>query len=206
MLSHRESIKISSTAIYAIVKIENNFNSGQKLRDDGFFKEDRYGRSNADEIVEGILFSAQREHEEKKLKYYGNLLANIAFDDTITKEQANQLISLSKNMSYRQIKLLKIFNINERVEGKCLLRNDAYIKSNSDIDTNELASILQDILNLCYTAIIGVENPGVMLIVNPESIIPSEMRLKRIGKLLYKLMELDDIPEDELKELIAMLK
>lgn len=31
------------------------------------------------------MFSAQREHEEKELKYYVNLVVNIEFDKTISR-------------------------------------------------------------------------------------------------------------------------
>ena len=111
VLSKRENNKIGATATYALEKIDENIKSGKKLRDDGFFENDDTNRSTADEIVEGIMFSAQREHEEKKLKYYGNLVANIAFDKTISREQANQLINISKRLTYRQIKLINLFAI-----------------------------------------------------------------------------------------------
>lgn len=206
MLSNRESEKIGTTVYYATMKIKNNLDNGKKLRCNDFFEENITNRSDADEIVEGVLFCAQREHEEKKLKYYGNLLANIAFTDTITKEQANQLISLSNNMSYRQMKLLKIFKRSEKEQSNTFLRNESYINNNSEIDTDELASILQDILDLFNKSIIGVENLGGMLVTNLASIIPSDMRVKWMGEVLYNLMELDDIDDKELEELIDMLK
>ena len=36
-------------------------------------------RSTPKEVMEAVVLSAQREHEEKKLKYQGRLLASIAF-------------------------------------------------------------------------------------------------------------------------------
>ena len=73
------------------------------------------------------MFSAQREHEENKLKYYGNLVANIAFDKTISREQANQLVSLAQKLSYRQIKLLNLYVINQQALN-ILLRKEDYSK------------------------------------------------------------------------------
>lgn len=79
-----------------------------EIRQDDFFNKINE-RSTADEILEGILLSAQREHQEKKVQFYGNLIANIAFDPSIDREQANFLIKLDESLSYRQICLLSLF-------------------------------------------------------------------------------------------------
>jgi hypothetical protein len=49
--------------------------------------------------------AAQREFEERKIIFLGNLVANIAFDDSITRPLANQLISIS----YRQMCIMSLF-------------------------------------------------------------------------------------------------
>lgn len=65
ILSKKENKKIGSTATYALSKIKENIETGKQLRMDDFFDSDFSGRSKADEIVEGVMFSAQKEHEEK---------------------------------------------------------------------------------------------------------------------------------------------
>jgi hypothetical protein len=65
--------------IYATNTIKRNNEAGMKVRAHIFFIAATDDNSSADEIAEVVLLAAQMEHKEKKTKYYGNLLANIAF-------------------------------------------------------------------------------------------------------------------------------
>lgn len=200
VLSKRENKKIGATATYALSKIKENIEKGKQLRDDDFFEEDFSGRSKADEIIEGVMFSAQREHEENKLKYYGNLVGNIAFDNTISREQANQLVSLAQKLSYRQIKLLNLYVINQQALN-ILLRKEDYSKNG--ISGYNLISVLQDTLELYHIGIVGGNGK---VILEMGYINPSEIRVQGMGALLYNLMELSTMPYTELDELINTLR
>lgn len=200
VLSKRENKKIGATATYALSKIKENIEKGKQLRNDDFFDEDFSGRSKADEIIEGVMFSAQREHEENKLKYYGNLVANIAFDKTISREQANQLISIAQKLSYRQIKLLNLYAINQQIP-KILLKNEDYSKTG--ISGYKLISVLQDTLELYHIGIVGGSGS---VILEMAYINPSEIKVQGMGALLYNLMELSTMPYTELEELISILR
>lgn len=201
VLSKRENKKIGATATYALSKIKENIEKGKQLRDDDFFEEDFTGRSKADEIMEGVMFSAQREHEENKLKYYGNLVANIAFDKTVSREQANQLISIAENLSYRQMQLISLFIINQLNQEQCILRQNDY--TNEESVEIEVISILQDILDL-YN--IGLINGNGSVILELGYIKPSQVRVQGMGVILYKLMELSKIPLVEIDKLIFKLR
>ena len=200
VLSKRENNKIGATATYALEKIDENIKSGKKLRDDGFFENDDTNRSTADEIVEGIMFSAQREHEEKKLKYYGNLVANIAFDKTISREQANQLINISKRLTYRQLKLINLFAINQQLPIQ-ILRKEDY--TNGGVSGCTLISVLQDTLELYNIGLVG--GNGSVILEMPY-IAPADIRVQGMGAMLYNLMELSKMPYTELEDLIEVLK
>jgi hypothetical protein len=198
VLSKRENKKIGATVTFTLLKIKEKLDSGKQLRDDNFFKEDITGRSSADEITEGVLFAAQKEHEEKKLTYYGNLLANIAFDKTITKELANQLISVADRLTYQQLKLLNLFVINQ-LSPMSILKQGSYTTANG----YELISVLQDIYDLYR---IGLLNGNGNVILEMGYINPSQIKVQGTGALLYNLMELSKIPFDEMEGLINMLK
>src|SRR3989338_6557325 len=58
VLSKREKIKISSVLLLSLHKIEEYRKSGRKPRNDGFFQKGVNNRSNADEILEGVLLKA----------------------------------------------------------------------------------------------------------------------------------------------------
>ena len=146
------------------------------------------------------MFSAQREHEENKLKYYGNLVGNIAFDKTISREQANQLVSLAQKLSYRQIKLLNLYVINQQALN-ILLRKEDYSKNG--ISGYNLISVLQDTLELYHIGIVGGNGK---VILEMGYINPSEIRVQGMGALLYNLMEFSTMPYTELDELINTLR
>lgn len=198
VLSKRENKKIGATATYALLKIKEKLDNGKELRDDNFFKEDITGRSSADEITEGVLFAAQNEHEEKKLLYYGNLIANIAFDKTITKELANQLIAVADRLTYRQLKLINIFVMNQ-LSPFPILKQGNYIS----LSGYELISVLQDIYDLYRIGLVG-GNGSVIL--EMGYINPSQIKVQGTGALIYNLMELSKIHSEEMVDLIIMLR
>lgn len=108
VLSKSEEKKIDTVYTASCKNISDKLNDGKQLRNDGFFEETDKNRSCAEEIFEGTLFATQRESEEKKIKYYARLYANIAFDKTISRPMANQLIKIAEQLTYRQIVILNV--------------------------------------------------------------------------------------------------
>jgi len=121
-LSKREEERVGTTLCYAVENIRKKLYEGNQIRQDNFFIRDVNNRSSAEEITEGVLIAAQSEHEEKKLKYYGNLIANLAFTNDYDKTQANFLIKTAQQLTYRQLCLVNIFCNN----GKYSLRDRNY--------------------------------------------------------------------------------
>ena len=110
----REKTRIGAAFIYATRKAQQRLNNGHKIREDDFFSVHPPDRSAAEEIIEGVLIAAQREHEEKKVPYYGYLLANIAFTPTISRVHGNLLIRLGQSLSYNQLCLLAVFALKDK--------------------------------------------------------------------------------------------
>ena len=82
--------------------------AGQDLRSDGFFEPELGRPAKAEEVVEGVLLAAQREHEELKLVHYGYLLANIAYSDFVDLHTANWCVRKAQELSWTQFVLLGI--------------------------------------------------------------------------------------------------
>jgi hypothetical protein len=80
-LSINEEERIRKVLSQFNTKIVQNLSvdSGKSFRQDCFFSDKINERSPAEEIFEGVLFAAEREHEEKKVKFVGNFYANILF-------------------------------------------------------------------------------------------------------------------------------
>jgi hypothetical protein len=119
-VSQREKIRMGGLINYSANKIKEKLADGEMLRDDGFIELSPTGhpacteipiieRPPVEEVIEGILLAVQREHEENKLRFIGNLIANICFDSTIDIAQANWLLKFAKKISFRQMCVLSLY-------------------------------------------------------------------------------------------------
>jgi hypothetical protein len=76
-LSPREQKRVGAVVAVAAGVTRELLESGYTIRDDDFFASQQGGRSSAEEIIDGVLTAAQRQHEERKLIFMGNLLARL---------------------------------------------------------------------------------------------------------------------------------
>ncbi|MDQ3969537.1 MAG: hypothetical protein M3275_14230 [Thermoproteota archaeon] len=72
-LSTPEEYRTGQVLFQFRTKLEQNLREGRTLREDGFLSRSINERSAA-EIFEGVLLAAQREYEEKKIKFEGKLV------------------------------------------------------------------------------------------------------------------------------------
>jgi hypothetical protein len=208
-LSKREKIRIGGVISYATIKIQEKLAAGEKRRDNGFFEQPSTGhpacaeipiieRPPAEEVIEGILLSVQREHEEKKLPFIGNLMANIFFEPNIDRMQANLMIRISQSISYRQLCILSIF---EHTEDFALLKESDY-RGEDRIDF-KLVSLFQEICDLWTQGILNCSGEANLSL---RDVNPSKMRIQGMGILLYNLMELWEIDEEDIESIVTLLR
>lgn len=196
ILGKREKARVSAVFYYSIEKINQNIENGLKVREDFECPKNSIGRHFAEEILEGILLAAQRDHEEKKLPYYSNLIANLAFHPEIDRAQANLLIRIGRELSYQQLCLLRVlaqrtdYNLSERPAYEIL----------SELGCNGIA-LFQELYDLNTRKIIGGE--GFM---GQSFLKPRTTGLSRIGETIYSLMELDKINYDDVLPIISLLR
>jgi hypothetical protein len=200
VLGHREAYRVVSVVRLAKIKYEQNIANGARLRDDDFFLQDEAtGRSSADEIVEGTLLTAQREHEERKIPYYANLIANLPFEQAIDRYTANLLLRTAQELSYRQLCLLAL-----------VAKKDQHVLPNTSAPASGISweawSVKQELDDLGYgkrELVLAVHRgPGL-----PTNIgVPADLELKTEGTALHQLMGLNDIPDSELYKLSSVLR
>jgi hypothetical protein len=203
-MSTRETKRIGATLAFAAAKIQEKLDSGQQPRDDGFFASDSHQRAAADEIAEGVVIAAQREHEEKKLKFYGNLLANLAFVPGIDRGYSNFLLKSAENLSYRQLCLLALFVLKNSIQGGHL-RQTSYRPAQGTQNVNiplTTVPLLYEIFDL-YSR--GLISGGGGALLGLTDINPSEIVVQGAGSVLVNLMELLTIDLPDLNALIPAL-
>lgn len=195
-LSTRGIVRAGAALGFAVARLEELLESGQQVRDDGFFNEDVAGSAGA-EIIEGTLLAAQRQHEEKKIQFYGNLLAAIAIDPEIDRGFANLLIRRAEELSYRQLCLLAIIKDHARFDLRDVTRKPE--------DTWKVEAVIAELDDLGYAKLemVGVESPDGRLPTNIGQ--PSALRLRGWGELVHSTMNLEDIQEDDLGEVASLL-
>jgi hypothetical protein len=196
-LGHREQTRVASTLEFAAVRVSEKLALGSEPRSDGFFTGESGNRSFADEIVEGVLIASQREHEEKKLTYLGNLLANIAFDPTINRTYANLLVRHAEQLSYTQLCLLRLFVVKDRFN----LRLSSY-KDFEEAFSGALIALLQEVYDLYSRNFISRAGSAMLGV---RDVSPRATSIQGAGATMHNLMELRRIGDDELLPIALVL-
>ena len=195
----KESKKILTTLYYSLEVVKENLDRNNLVRDDTFFDEYLNNQSLTEEIINGIIISSRNEHEERKIKYYGYLFANIMFKDNLDRDECNRLIKISRELTYCQIKLINMYVISQTVQVPILQRED-YTKLG--IKDYKLLGILQDTLDMIQKSIL---NGSGKLVLDVVQINPSKIKVQGIGTLLYNNMSLNKMPYDELEDILDLL-
>ena len=193
----REEKRIGATIVYATEKIQSRLNNGEQLRNDSFFNPTSTDRSDADEVYEATILAAQREHEEKKLRYYGNLVASLSFNVTFDKAQANQLIRIASGLSWRQICILSLAHRKQNFS----LRDSDYISEPTM--TFDRIFLLDEVMELYNKSLVVF---GTNFLMGITGIHPSRIKLEGVGSHLYDMMELSTISNEDLEQLALLLR
>ena len=171
---------------------------GEKVRTDGFFNRDKSERSDAEEVAESVLLKCQREPEEKKIKYMGHLFSNVAFHPEISAYMAHQLSKHAEQMTYRQFCLLKLAKFDNY---RPLLRDRDY--RGQEVFSVDLQQVLYEIYDL-YNR--GFVNFGGGVALGPTDVKPRTMKAQGLGMYLAALLNVEFIPEEDLKPIVEQLR
>ncbi len=193
-LSQREEIKIGAAFTFALIKIEDNKQFGKTIRDDDFFSNKENRRSSSEEILEGILISSQREFEELKLKYLGNLYANICFHQDVSKEYASQLIKTANSLSFRQFCLLQLLRM-QSMDDRLAFKVRGLDKW--QIDQLDIIAELRDLQQRGQVFIPRTFDGGN----NSSSIKLETLKITGIGMFFCEMLSLEEIDEEDLNKL-----
>ena len=193
----RERARVGAVCALGAAEIVRRIDTGEKLREDGFFDSTESNRSNAEEAWESLLSKCQREASERKLPYMGHLFAGIAFDDTVGPDMAHQLISAAEQLSYRQLCILHL----------CANKQPYHLRpKNYRPETGEeqqvghlVYQVLYECFDLCQR---GFIDNGGSVALGLLDITPNEMRMQGLAVYVYNLMRLSLLPSTDI-ELVA---
>lgn len=184
-LGNREESRIGFTYASGYHKLKTRLENGDELRDDNFFELNETNRSPAEEILEGVLRSAQTEHQEKKLKYYGNLIANLSFDSSVNEAKANLFLKTAHNLTYKQLCILQFLLINggQKLSWKYNFNNLPELEKYADLEPS----------------VIELENYKLVSILWTSGLTPNNVSISKLGSKLSELMSLNEINGEEIE-------
>lgn len=178
--------RIAKTLVNAIFKVKSNKDDqNKKIRGEEYFKSSNDDRSDAEKVFESILLNARDEYEEKKLIYYSNLMANLAYSN-VTFEKANALIKIADSCSYRQF---------------CIIR---YICEHQELNVTNWENLFNDELyDIGDDLFLEIRQlVDFRIIVQGGIRFPlGKLKLSPLGRNLYELMELSSINSEDLDSL-----
>jgi hypothetical protein len=200
-LSRREMERAATVWGYAVAKIDERREAGEQVPQDGFFDDDLTERAAAKEIAEGLLIAAQRQHEERKLPYLGNLYANLVFSPLLDRASANAVLRQAEELSYRQFCLLAILSRRQQQGefGEHRLRVHWHYLMGSEATATSTFTAMAELLDLERRSLIRIDH-------GPHSSIPSVVSVTRAGETFCDLLELDGIEPTELEALEALFQ
>ena len=188
-LSAREDERVKKVVIIGANKFMSNVSSQRRATD--------YSQEDAQEAIEGILAAARHENEQRKVRYFGNLLGNLGFHPELNHRTCSYLIKLAEMVSYRQLVLLEVFSVDEL--RKLLPNKDYRKKGNIPWD---VISDMHEVKELYEIGLLGM--PGDTML-GLTDVNPGKMVTNGHGRMLTILMELHDLPQTDIQDVIMVL-
>lgn len=196
-ISETEVRRASSVLAVAATELQTKLDAGKSVRRDGFFHVDEDGRSAASEVIEAVVRAAESEPEERKLPYLGFLFANLAITDDVTRETAGRLISIARRLSYSELRFLALFHKAHTKANEFDLA-DSLPEASANYATQE-ASTAAAAIDPIWSLYSQQMLIGRGRTLGMGGLKPSELRSFGIGSQLADLMELDRMPDEEVR-------
>ncbi|MCY4553631.1 MAG: hypothetical protein OXC79_08150 [Candidatus Poribacteria bacterium] len=202
-IGQREKVRAGAAIAFALAGIRQRLENGEKPRQDGFFDKDISGRSKNEEILENAILKCQREPEEKKTRYIAKIYENSIFEQEISADLSHKIIKSAEQLTYQQLCILSMVGRRKNEE-----EAPGDFQLNPRLDHSlELSKLLHDCFELVTNGYIqgGLTLTSSGRLPQYETLNPKSLYLERIGIVLFKLMDLQDIPDDDIIPIAKLL-
>ena len=205
LLAPREQARIGGVLALSVEFLNSELDNGRRLREDGFFNISQGDRSDAEEVLEGVLQKAQTEYEERKLPYLARLWANACLDGNLGVAKLNYMVKLAEQLTYRQMALITLAGqmTNAGNNSHHGLREEGYESARLKM-RDEVSTVLAE-LKMLHT----LDCVRVFDLLSTLDINPSRIRLGSWGFSLYNDMEVYRIAKDDplqFEQVVQLLK
>lgn len=168
----------------------------ESVRNDDFFDDHAAAGSAAEEIFEGVLLSAKQQHEQLKLPLLAKFYANLVFESSIKRSEANYLLSIAESLTYTQLCLLGLCSENQRRAYR--LRERCWIIGEEVSPETESLAVQAGDLRQRQLFYKRPPSPFDKKFEDAETL-PRYTSLSTVGERLASLMEFHNIENEALK-------
>ncbi len=208
----RQHQRIGQAFEAAAEVVSKELAAGREIRSDGFFDQPGPERASAaEEILEGVLRTAAEEWEQRKVPYVGSIFGTLSFDESISPADASYQLKLADRLTYQQVVLVAFWEAaqdDERPYRQEVMSVSARLSEGRSRPT---PTILAEMNDLATTGLLGVVNSEGQLVRVGDTVGGlggfqtygggvdlATVRLTEMGNTLYRLMSLDQVPDDDL--------
>lgn len=153
LLVTRQQERVGTVLAVAISDAQAHAEEGEEIRNDGFFDAEEGRRSDADELLEGVLLQAANAYQERKLRHLGAILPSLAVRPDVSPADGHWIARLADRLTWRQLVVLAIFA--EPPENRILQRDVARDVGHAVGPTDGLS---QEVEELGTFGLLGVVN------------------------------------------------
>jgi hypothetical protein len=185
---------------FTIADAERAGATGEELRADGFFEGTDARRSDAEEILEGVLLHAANAYQESKLRHLGAILPSLAVRPDVSAADGHWLIQLADRLTWRQLVVLSIFS---DPPAECIAERDVHHEESGD--RGPTGGLRDEVEELGALGLVGViRTDGAVVRAggtwgSTGSIWGTPLgqwRLTTQGRLIVEMAKLDQIDDD----------
>lgn len=196
-LSTREKVRTVAALYFAEELVQDQLNSGALPRAE-FTRGESNLSSQANMLVEETLRIAQREYEDKKIRYISALISSYIFHEDIKQNTLVNILELSRHIRYSQMVVLSIFLSKA---GDNSLRESALDTNTATPEELVLAAQIHD---LSDKKLLDLSSDSQPLFGN-RIVIPRTITTTKLGKIASDLLNLRSIEKDDPNEYINIL-
>ena len=209
-LRGRERERAGAALVLIAKDSEERKARGERIRDDGFFSPRDGFRADAEELLEGILRLAASTYEERKVPLLSNLFSAVAHDESVSAPDAQFLVRVADDLTYRQFVCLAVIARTEehndalinahvaRTEGTALPDPTVLLELN-DLADRRLVGLLVKGKVVAAGETYGTENPL-------ATASYGQLRLTATGAALVRLTRVvEQVSQEEINNWIGSL-
>jgi len=151
--------------------------------------------------LQAVTIAAQREHQEKKLQFLGNLVANAAFHPEYDRAHADHLIKVAEELTFQQLCILSLAGSKDHLR---LAPGEEDYQGEKPTRV-EQTGLITEIHDLSQRQMLATPE-GDHLVFEINTIVPFTLSVENTGASLYTLMELGSIDNQDLAPLMRLLQ